>query len=406
MQFQRVYFAPRKFEMERFMNIAQHPVFSKSVKELVYDGRLFRQEYQQSRAYQGMLSRQKRSRQDPCKHGFYPMGCLEDDLEQYSDCVKEQLQILDNRADLRALLAGLGQMPIKRLTVQDSFRNYDRVSIHPTDHSWYDENCELRFPRFLPSSWDEFWLPLEWDDHAPNVLTWDCRGLANLFSAFSEHCHQIGEFHIGTQNSPAPMVLFHPSSGTIDHIDRLAPQLTSLKLDCKPYRSDEAQDVDAAVSRLIDLIHNAKEIKALSSCINIDKQHSLQIIQGWRDGLHLSLLDLGNFRATQDSLTAIIKTQKDTLSELKLRNMRMIGPDSWEGLGDEIGKHLKLQKITINELYSEPCDSIMPSSDLQRKVAHLIMQWASPVMLETERYPLFHPFLVVLSLKAKGDKCA
>ena len=56
MHFHRVYFAPRKFEIERFRNIAQHPVFSKSIKELVYDARLFREEYQEAEAYKAISS--------------------------------------------------------------------------------------------------------------------------------------------------------------------------------------------------------------------------------------------------------------------------------------------------------------------------------------------------------------
>lgn len=56
MQLHRVYFAPRKSEMERFSNTTQHPVCSKNVKELVYDGRLFREEYREAEAFKPMLS--------------------------------------------------------------------------------------------------------------------------------------------------------------------------------------------------------------------------------------------------------------------------------------------------------------------------------------------------------------
>ena len=113
------------------------------------------------------------------------------------------------------------------------------------------------------------------------------------------------------------MVPFQSSSGIIDHIDRLAPQLTCLKLDCKPYASDRDQDVHAAASRLAALTSNAKSLRALfwSSSINIDEQHSRGILQGWQAWPHLSLLDLEYIRTTQDSLAAIIGAQKDTLSD-------------------------------------------------------------------------------------------
>jgi len=144
-------------------------------------------------------------------------------------------------------------------TVQDSFCSCDQVSIHSTDQKWYDQKCELRFPRFLPSSWYRIRLPHEWDDHAPDVLTWDCRGLDHLFNTFSEYCHQIDGLLIGT---------------------------------------------------------------------------------------------------------------------------RFYGPNG--------------------SLVSKSLVSIMPSSDLQRQIAHFLMQWAFPGVLETDRYLSGHPFLVIVSLKSKG----
>lgn len=44
MLFRRIYFSPRKIEMEAFANITQHPLLRKGVRELIYDGRLFRHE--------------------------------------------------------------------------------------------------------------------------------------------------------------------------------------------------------------------------------------------------------------------------------------------------------------------------------------------------------------------------
>lgn len=39
--FQRVYFAPRKDVMQRFADVTGHPIFSRTIKEVVYDGTLF-----------------------------------------------------------------------------------------------------------------------------------------------------------------------------------------------------------------------------------------------------------------------------------------------------------------------------------------------------------------------------
>ena len=403
MLFQRVYFAPRKFEIERFRNIAQHPVFSKTIKELVYDARLFREEYQETDAYIAMLSQQTRSFQN----------CVDidlNDLERYSDCIEEQTYILDNKLDLHALLAGLSRMSIQRLTIQDIFHDHDQFPIHVSGHTWYDEMCQLRFPSFLPSSWIEFRLPNQWDDQAPDPFTWDCRGLAHLFHAFSEHCTSIHELHIGTQRSKAPMVLFQPSGGIIDiidHIDRLAPQLTCLKLDCRPFRGDRSQDVDAAASRLAVLMSNAKALRALSlsGSERVIEQTSRGFLQGWQAWPRLSLLHLGHITTTQDILSAIIRAQKDTLSELTLRNILLQGPGSWERLGDEIGQLLRLQKVTVNMLSFKQSNMwvIPPTLHQQMRVVGLIMQWASPEMLETLYCSSEFLYSVVASLKSKGN---
>ena len=404
MLFDRVYFAPRKFQMERFRNIAQHPVFSKNIKELVYDGRLYCEEYREPEVYKEMIYWQHYNGQpsdniqDVCERHLDPL-----DLEHYSSCVDEQEYILNEKTDYDALLAGLGQMPIRRLIVQDKFyESWSHVSIHDTEHLWYsrmsnlsfycyhDERDELPSPVFRPSSWNEcrWWLP--WESRLPRNRLWDCRGLAHLFAAVSERCHNIDELHIGTESSLVPMNLFHPSSGIINHIDQLAPRLTCLKLASKQYETDE--DVDVALSRLTNLMQQAKQLRTLSISMNTNEQQSRRIFHGWGTWSHLSLLDLGHFKPSQDDLAAAIVSQKDSLTELAIRQMELQEPGLWERLGDEIGQCLRLRKLTIDHLYKDVAndpfdddwlwDRSLPM-DVQKRVAKLIMQWVSPDMLES-----------------------
>ena len=401
MLFDRVYFAPRKLEMERFRNIAQHPLFSKNIKELVYDGRLYCEEYRNPEVYSEMIYWQKFNGQpsddiqDICKRHLDPL-----DLEHYSSCVDEQESILNEKTDYDALLAGLEQMPIRLLTVQDEFRqSWLHVSIHNTEHLWYDtmsdlsfysyhdERDDLSFPVFYPSSWNEcrWWLP--WESRLPRNRPWDCRGLAHLFTAVSERCHNIDELHMGTENSLVPMNLFHPSSGIINHIDRLAPRLACLKLASRQYETDIREDIDVALSRLTNLMQQAKQLRTLSLSMNTNEQQSRRIFHGWGTWSHLSLLDLGHFRAFQDDLVAAIVSQKDSLTELGIRRIKLEEPGLWERLGDEIGQCLRLRKITIDDLYTDVAndddwlDDGLPL-DVQKRVAKLIMQWVSSDMLE------------------------
>ena len=405
MLFDRVYFAPRKLDMESFSNIAQHPVFSQNIKELVYDGRLYREENQEREAYKEMIYWQHYAGQDANQGSLE--WCLDPlDLEHYSSCVDEQEYILDKKKDYYALLAGLGQMPIRRLTVQDEFRgSWSRVSIHNTEYPWYEKICSLSFysihdemcdpqsPKFSPSSWNEFrrWLP--WASHLPKNRTWDCRGLAHLFAAVSERCHNIHELHIGTENSMTPMILFHPSNGIVNHIDRLAPRLTCLKLASKLYETDARDDIDVVVSRLATLMQQAKQLRTLSLSMNTNEQQSSRIFHGWGTWPHLSLLDLGHFSASQDDLAAAILSQKDSLTELAIRCIDIDARGLWTRLGDEIGQGLRLHKVTIDDLsFDASIDLTDPDAfysglaeDVQESVARRIMQWVSPEMLEVRR---------------------
>ena len=410
MLFDRVYFAPRKLEMERFRNIAQHPLFSKNIKELVYDGRLYCEEYRNPEVYTEMIYWQQYNGQpsdgiqDTLKRQLDPLH-----LEYYSSCVDEQEYILNEKTDYDALLAGLEQMPIRRLTVQDEFRqSWRHVSIHDTEHLWYstmsdlsfhsyhDERDDLPSPIFYPSSWNEcrWWLP--WESRLPRNRRWDCRGLAHLFTAVSERCHNIDELHIGTENSLVPMNLFHPSSGIINHIDRLAPRLACLKLASRQHETDIREDIDVVLSRLTNIMQQAKQLRTLSLSMNTNEQQSRRIFHGWGTWSHLSLLDLGHFRAFQDDLAAAIVSQKDSLTELGIRCIELGKPGLWERLGDEIGQCLRLRKVTIGYLYKNLADD--PIDDdydwaygtglplhVQERVAKLIMQWVASDMLELLR---------------------
>ena len=412
MLFDRVYFAPRKLEIERFRNIALHPVFSKSIKELVYDGRLFREENREREGYKEMIYYQRFSCQpsnglDACLEAYLDPLILED----YSSCVDAQEHILDQKTDYHALLAGLGQMPIRRLTVQDDFgESWPRFSIHDTEYPWYAETCDLSFREFSPSSWNESrrWLP--WESHLARNPTWDCRGLAHLFLAVSERCHNVDELHIGTEKSMAPMIFFHPSNGIIDHIDRLAPRLACLKLASKQYETDGREDIDVAVSRLANLLQQAKQLRTLSLSMNTDERQSRHIFHGWVARSHLSRLDLGHFRTSQDDLAASIVSQKDSLTELVIRRMELEEPGSWERLGDEMGQCLRLRKATLHDLTKDAANDIdfdlhdrgLPM-DVQESVARGIMQWVSPEMLELDSYRrqgYYH--LLTASVKPKG----
>ncbi|KAM0797705.1 hypothetical protein BDR22DRAFT_430195 [Usnea florida] len=255
----------------------------------------------------------------------------------------------------------------------------------------HDERDDFPSPIFSPSSWNECrWWPLG-ESRPPRNRRWDCRGLNHLFTAVLERRHNIDELHIGTENSLVPMNLFHPSSGIVNHIDRLAPRLACLKLASMQYQTDIREDIDVALSRLTNLMQQAKQLRTLSLSMNTDEQQSRRIFHGWGTWFQLSLLDLGHFRVFEEDLAAAIVSQKDSLTELGIRRIELEEPGSWERIADEIGQSLRLRKITIDYLHKDVAndpmdddwlyDRVLPQH-VQERVAKLMMQWISPDMLE------------------------
>lgn len=189
----------------------------------------------------------------------------------------------------------------------------------------------------------------------------------------------------------APMMLFHPSNGMISHVDRLAPRLACLKLVFKQYETNAEEDIDTAVSRLAGLIQQAKLLRTLSLSINAEEEQSRRIFHGWGAGSHLSLLDLGHLTISQYDLTAIIVSQRDSLTELLIRHIAIEESGSWERFSNEIGQCLRLHKVTIYNLLQGVWDEADFYSDdpylhmkRQITVARGIMQWVSPDMLVLE----------------------
>ena len=56
MAFRCVYFAPRKSAIKAFLNISANPTLATTVKELVYDARLFVPEYTANERYVNLLN--------------------------------------------------------------------------------------------------------------------------------------------------------------------------------------------------------------------------------------------------------------------------------------------------------------------------------------------------------------
>ena len=95
---------------------------------------------------------------------------------------------------------------------------------------------------------------------------------------------------------------------------------------------------------------------------------------------------------------SILQTHKESIRELSLRGMRLLGEEGWAHFGKEVGQILKLHFVCVSHLYDDDSygddlysddsynDDFLASCYPWPKEGHAIvrnmMQWALPNLLE------------------------
>lgn len=206
---QRVYFAPRKAVMERFAAIAEHPVFSKYVTEVVYDARLFSQYMQIFLVYAANLAKLNQSsganliNQDRLIKGTdYKPVEAQKCYNRYKGLYIAQQTVLEESLDLQNLSFNLPRLPKKmQVSVADTFSPSDNASFRSCDdHTWYEEMCVQEIGSTeMPSI--HCYRDLEDQGH------WRC--INNLLAAIITRCPDLKLLRFGSLNtSPMPLQFF------------------------------------------------------------------------------------------------------------------------------------------------------------------------------------------------------
>lgn len=371
--FQRVYFAPRKAAMDTFLKISANPTFARTVTELVYDARLFLPELAAYKPFKEAfdahiedefgeddeniagvdqagdstgpinnvdddnraLSRSTVSRRknlgDERYHEF-----LANNLVRYARLVDQQQSILKDRKDYEALSAGLRKFPsISKTTILDHFSGMLR---YPGYLSQYYQRCsrEIAVP-LQPSEWLSSNTLGEGD-----MKKWDVRGIYNLIRALSEHCQILEQLHIGPYSSHAPMTIFGMDKDLVNDACTVAKRLTYLEVNVKKSTSDSIDDVQEFYDCFNKSLTAAKEIRCLAINGRIDSKLFKKRV--WP---YLEKLNLGELAMDATEIKAITQTHKCTLRELKLRNVYMFGEEGWADAAKEMGKYLRLRRVSV-----------------------------------------------------------
>jgi len=162
--FKSIYFAPRRKVMRDFKNITDHPIFGKSVEELVYDFRLFiGHKFHGGDRFRQCVSRCTRVPRPVMNCGWVAANCTKrtwmDTVEVariYNGFYADQQAIFERQEDFQLLCDGLKRMPkLSTLTLWDDFERNARYNCRALRaHEWYVKRSLVEFGISLhPSSW-------------------------------------------------------------------------------------------------------------------------------------------------------------------------------------------------------------------------------------------------------------
>ena len=429
--FQRVYFAPRQASMKVFADIAANPAFARNVKELIYDGRLFLPEFATSSSYYPRFSDRFAEEFDLCEDhvrscslsgrkanfaedvyqgsiwnrailgGWWgPRGVMAEDdkffyayagesLARYARLLQQQEDIFTKGKDLKALSEGLNSFRnIQKVGVVVDFSHHleydpyawDRDEEYIAHHQWYSSRSytEIGFA-LAPSKWC-----------APIYLPWNVRGVHNLFRAVSTHCSSLKELRIGSTEYKAPMTIFQLSDVELEKTAAVARDLTTLRLYAYVTKLDDCSEYLKLCSSLRILLNEAKGLRNLSSSSWIPEDllsdeppdFGLFLGEPWR---YLTKLTLREARVEARDLMMGLRAHMESLRELRLVDIQLLGKGGWEHVGTEIGKNLKLHFVSICRLYDEhlctPYQACYGREQAHQLVRDMI-QWALPSLPE------------------------
>ncbi len=302
--------------------------------------------------------------------------------------MREQNVILDDRKDLESLRTAMKRLPnLRRVSVLDWFRaplDYQPFLWDSSEFQWYHhrsaKSCE---DIARPTRWSE----ADFSDEGMHLgeSPWDFRGITNLLTVLKEQASRLQHLSLGCQMSNLSPEIYTRK----EHIEvfrHVAPKLVSLKMNCRMPFSVRIVPTSDCVKAIAEVLKEAKHLQSLSLTVDKSLDNWLGILVGTK-WPYLRLLDLGDGTMDAQVFRAIANAHKDTLRELRLRNMKLLDGSSWEDVARELGRSLKLHFIYLGSM-SDPVALITtdtPYLDGNRAMttARLFMQQVPSALLCT-----------------------
>ena len=331
-------------------------------------------------------------------------------LVRYTRHLDRQENILRQGRDFKALCEGFKSFPnISKVGVLVDFAHFSDYRPHTNNrlddyidcHKWYNTLSELEFGLTVPPSrWCR--RPYSQDGGEQDQeehIKWDVRGVHNLFRALSMHCPTLKELRIASMSYKAPMTIFQLSETDMEKARTMFRCLTTLQLHPYVTKSDDGAEYLRQRHCLEHSLQEAKELRFLSSSqwfleddseesdaaddnLTLVRQPDFTLLLGkvWP---HLTGLILKGACVTKSDILSLVRVHRVTLRTLGLENISLLDEVTWEDLGLEVGKILRLHSVCVDGIGCT-CTCYSWSSTDKRGLAFVrgAMQWALPDLLE------------------------
>ena len=335
-------------------------------------------------------------------------------LVRYVRHLDRQENILRQGRDFQALCEGLKSFrnisKVSALVDFEHFSNYMPPRNESQDdctdsHVWYNTRSESEFGLTVPPSrWcrrpqSQDGGEQDQDEH----IKWDVRGVQNLFRALSMNCPNLKELHIGSWCYKAPLTIFQLSDTDIEKARTMFRCLTTLQFHPYVTKSDDGVEYLRQRHCLELSLQEAKELRFLSSsrcfleddsegsnaggdnsALNQQPDFAMLLGQVWS---HLTDLTLTGACVTKRDMISLVRVHRVTLRTLRLEEISLLDEATWEDLGLETGKILRLHAVSVYGLVD--CTGTFPRwlDPDKRGLAFVrgAMQWALPDVLEIEQ---------------------
>ena len=195
------------------------------------------------------------------------------------------------------------------------------------------------------------------------------------------------------------MTIFQLSDIETEKMAAVARDLTTLRLYPYVTKGDDGSEYAKQSGCLGRLLGEAKGLRNLSSSSWALDYEGLDEDLVWNErpadfGLflgkqwpHLTKLTLKEACVEARDLMMILRAHTESLCELRLVGIRLLGKEGWEHLGKKIGQILKLHSVCVSQLYDEVIRTsyhTWPRGEEGFLLIRDMIQWALPSLLEIE----------------------